>query len=250
MPSPLARFTECCVGLFKTAVIGEPAPAVKEGDGGYVNRVITAIHGLQEYLDYPYRRLLDVLDEMPRIKGELGLAEATLPDFTTVCTRKQELKMRFWRVLLRPSSLLHKLGEVQAIDATGFQRHQDSRHYVIRVGYNFDDIKTTALVDCETAVILDVHCSMKQLHDTQIGRQVLSRNLDRLTTVVADKGYNWDDLRHTLRDADIRVIKHREFYALDKAHNARHDEDTYHCRSVVEAVFFALNHQSITSTAV
>jgi hypothetical protein len=29
--------------------------------------VIVAIHGLREYLDLPYRRLLDVLSEMPRI---------------------------------------------------------------------------------------------------------------------------------------------------------------------------------------
>jgi IS5 family transposase len=56
---------------------------------------------------------------------------------------------------------------------------------------------------------------MKQPHDTQIGRQVLTRNLDQLNTVVADKGYDWDALRQQLRDAGVRpVIKHREFYAL------------------------------------
>lgn len=58
--------------------------------------------------------------------------------------------MAVWRVLLRESATLHVLGEVQAIDATGFQRHDASRHYVIRVGYNFDDIKTTILVDYAT----------------------------------------------------------------------------------------------------
>ncbi|SEP16148.1 Transposase and inactivated derivatives, IS5 family [Halogranum amylolyticum] len=167
-----------------------------------------------------------------------------LPDFTTVCTRKQDLEMRIWRVLLRSSASLHEFGEVQAIDATGFQRHKASRHYVIRVGYNFDDIKTTALVDCDSTAILDVHCSMKQPHDTQIGRQVLTRNLQRLDTVVADKGYDWDALRHELRDAGVRpVIKHREFYPLDMAHNARHDEETYHRRSLVVSIFFALKHR-------
>jgi len=88
--------------------------------------------------------------------------------------------MRIWRVLLRLSVSLHELGDVQAIDATGFKRHQASRHYVLRVGYNFDDIKTTALVDCDTSVILDIHCSMKQPHDTHVGRQVLTRNLAQL----------------------------------------------------------------------
>jgi IS5 family transposase len=85
---------------------------------------------------------------------------------------------------------------------------------------------------------------MKQPHDTQVGRQVLTRNLDRLHTITADKGYDWDYLREQLREAGIRpIIKHREFYPLDIAHNARHDDDTYHQRSIVEAVFFALKQR-------
>jgi IS5 family transposase len=65
-----------------------------------------------------------------------------------------------------------------------------------------------------------------------------------LNTITADKGYDWDDIRHKLRGNDVRpVIKHREFYGLDIAHNARHDDDTYHRRSVVESIFYALKHR-------
>jgi IS5 family transposase len=107
----------------------------------------------------------------------------------------------------------------------------------------FRSVKMTALVDCETGAVLDVHCSMKQPHDTQVGRQVLTRNLNQLETVTADKGYDWDALRHRLRDADVRpVIKHREFAPLDIAHNVRQDDNTY-CRSAVEAIFFALKQR-------
>lgn len=190
MPSRLARFTDRCVDLSQDAVIGEPVPAVKMGDGGYADWVIVSIHCLREYLNQPYRRLLNILQEMPGIVAKLGLSVAELPDFTTICTRKQDLEMRIWRVLLRLSVSLHDLGEGQAIDATGFKRYQASRHYVLRVGYNIDDIKTTALVDCDTSAILDIHCSMKQPHDTRVGRQVLSRNLARLTTITADKSYD------------------------------------------------------------
>ena len=111
-----------------------------------------------------------------------------LPDCTTVCTRKEDLEMQIWRVLLQASASPHEFGEVQAIDATRFRRHEASRHYVICVGYNFDEIKTTALVDSDSTAIIDVHFSMEQPHDTQIGRQVLTRNLDQLNTVVASKG--------------------------------------------------------------
>jgi IS5 family transposase len=85
---------------------------------------------------------------------------------------------------------------------------------------------------------------MKQPHDTHVGRQVLTRNIAQLQTVTADKGYDWDELREALREADVRpVTKHREFSPLDLAHNARHDDDTYHQRSIVESVFFALKQR-------
>jgi IS5 family transposase len=230
--------------LSQKAVGTDRDPPVKRGDGGYADWVIVALHGLREYLDHPYRQLMDVLREMPRIVEELGLEEVELPHFTTVCHAKQDIKMTLWRVLLRLSSALHDLGEVQAIDATGFGRRAVSRHYGKRIRYYFQAVKTTALVDCETGAILDIHCSMQQPHDSQIGWQVLTRNLDQLDTIVADKGYDWDDLRHKLRKNGVRpVIKHKEFYHLDKAHNARMDDDVYHLRSNVESAFFAIKHR-------
>lgn len=49
--------------------------------------MIVAIHGLREYLDLPYQRLLDVLYEMHGIVEKLDLELSELPDFTTVCAR-------------------------------------------------------------------------------------------------------------------------------------------------------------------
>lgn len=244
MPSRLSRFTDRLATLAKRAVSGDPTPAVKKGDGGYADWVIVVIHGLREYLDLPYRRLLDALHEMHGIVAKLNVKPNELPDFTTVCARKQQLKMAVWRTLLRLSADLHEIGDVQAIDATGFDRHSASRHYANRTNYTFRSVKATALVDCETSTVIDIHCSMKQSHDTHVGRQVLTRNLNRLETVTADKGYDWDDLREQLREAEVRpVIKHREFSPLDMAHNARHDEDIYHQRSIIEAVFFGLKQR-------
>jgi IS5 family transposase len=242
--SKLARFTERVVSLAQKAVVGEPAPAFAPGETGYADWVIVALHGLREYLGHSYRQLLDVLHEMPRIVSKLDLAVGELPDFTTVCTRMQDLEMTRWRVLLRLSADLHEPGEVQAIDATGFDRRAASRRYARRTNYTFRAVKTTVLVDCDTSTILDIHCSMKRPHDTQIGEQLLKRNLDRLEIITADKGYDWDELRQKLREADVRpVIKHREFSSLDAAHNARLDDDTYHRRSVVESVIHSLKRR-------
>ena len=244
MNSNLARFTKKVVALAQKAVVGNPKPAVQKGFSGYADWVIVSIHGLKTYLDLPYRRLLDVLHEMPRIAEILDLEVSQLPDFTTVCARMQELKMPLWRDFLRLSAKLHDIGEIQAIDATGMDRVAASQHYAKRTNYTFRAVKTTALIDCETGAILDIHCSMKQPHDSQVGWQLLKRNIDKLTKVAADKGYDWELLRHKLRSEGVKpVIKYREFGWHGVANNVLLDDTIYHQRSNIEATFFALRRK-------
>lgn len=88
--------------------------------------------------------------------------------------------MAVWRSLLRHSSGLLKTGSVQAIDATGFDRRGASRRYANRTNYRFKAVNTTVPVDCNTSLFLDIHCSMKQAHDTQICPPILERNPDRV----------------------------------------------------------------------
>ena len=244
MQTKIARFTNRVVSLAQKAVAGEPKPAYEPGDSGYADWVIIALHGLREYLYHPYRRLMDVLYEIPRIVGILGLEPSELPDFSTVCARYQRLKMPVWRVLLRLSAELHELGEIQAIDATGMDRISASQHYAKRTNYTFRAVKTTVLIDCKTIVIFDIHCSMKQPHDSQIGWQVLKRNLDKVSVLAADKGYDWWLLRQRLRAEGVKpVIKHREFGWHGVANNVLVNETTYHQRSNAESMFFALGRK-------
>lgn len=55
-----------------------------------------------------------------------------------------------------------------------------SQHYVKWTNYTFRAVKTTALIGC----------LMKQPHDSQIGWQLLTRNIENLTIVAADNGYD------------------------------------------------------------
>jgi IS5 family transposase len=95
---------------------------------------------------------------------------------------------------------------VQAIDATGVDRVQASQHYAERTDDTFAAVKTTLLVDCETSSILDIYCSMKQPHDTQVGWQVLVRNSEKLSAVGADTGYDWEAIRTRLRADHITPL--------------------------------------------
>jgi len=163
-----SRFTERVVSLAQKAVVGPPAPAYRPGQEGYADWVILAVQGLKEYFGHPYRKLIDVLREMPRVTKSLGLAPETVPNFPAVCARKQAIPMKRWRAMLDQSVELYDLADVQAIDATGVDRVQASQHYAKRMDDTFEAVKTMLPVDSETSAILDIHCSMKQPHDTQV----------------------------------------------------------------------------------
>ena len=244
MSAQITRFTRTCAQLAKETVGGRPSPALARGEGGFADWVMLTILCLREREEETFRSVVDKLKVMGPIRAVLNLELAELPDPSTVCKAMDRLTMRLCRRLLRQSITLFELGDVAAIDASGFDRIAASRRYARRTDYRFRAMKTTLLTDCESGAILDVHCTTSRPHDTQIGWQVLTRNLDQIRTITADKGYDWADLRDELRDHGVRpVIKHREFDNLDKAHNARIDDEVYHRRSVAECSFRVLKQR-------
>jgi len=168
--SKLARFTKETVTLTQKAVVGNAKPAVQCGYGGYADWVIVSIHALKTYLNLPYRRLLDVLREMPRIARILVLEMSQLPDLTTVCTHAAAENANLSE-FLRLSAELYDTGEIQAIDATGMDRIALSQHYAKRTNW-----------------------------------QPLTRNLDKLCVLISDKGYDWELLRQS---SDLRALNRR-----------------------------------------
>ena len=55
--------------------------------------------------------------------------------------------------------------------------------------------------------------------------------------------YSWKDLREGCREESTRpVIEHCEQSSLQKAHNARIDDDLYHQRTMSETVFSLLKN--------
>jgi IS5 family transposase len=244
MSPHITRFVRTCAQLAKESVVGRPSPALRRGEGGFADWVILSILCLREREEETFRSVVDKLRVMGPIRAVLGLELEELPDPSTVCKAMDRFTMALFRRLLDESVTLFELGDVTAIDASGFDRIAASRRYARRTDYRFLAMKTALLTDCESGAILDLHCTTSRPHDTQIGWQVLTRNLDRLSTVTADKGFDWADLRTMLRENGVRpLIKHREFASLDKAHNARLDDDTYHRRSVVECSFRVLKQR-------
>lgn len=144
-------------------------------------------------------------------------------------------------MLLRLSAQLHEPSGHAAIDATFFDRENASKHYCRRTNYRVQTLKATALVDTETQAILDIYCTTKKRHDTQLGQQVAQRNAGDLRSLAADKGYDWMKLREQLRKEDVRpLIKHREFRPIDPRVVRVIDRPLYRQRSMCETVFSSL----------
>jgi len=83
--------------------------------------------------------------------------------------------MAVWRVLLRLSAQLHEPSGHAAMDATFSTARTQANTTVDGTNY-VQTLKTTALVDTEPQAILEVHCTTKKRHDTQIGWQLARRN--------------------------------------------------------------------------
>ena len=70
------------------------------------------------------------------------------------------------------------------------------------------------------------------------------RDLDELTAVTDDKGYDWELLRMKLRAEGVKLrIPTREKNLAGRARNLLLDKSTYHLRSNAESVFFGLRRR-------
>jgi len=149
-----ARFTDQVVRLFEKPSSATQIQRSKVGDGGYADWAI--VWGSMASANHPISRIVAagrVLRDAG-IVAKLGTAVADLPDFPTVSTRKQDLEMRIWRVLLRLSAELHDLSDVQGSGATGIDRIAASQRYAKRTNYTFEAVKATLLSDYKNDISL------------------------------------------------------------------------------------------------
>jgi len=85
---------------------------------------------------------------------------------------------------------------------------------------------------------------MKQPHDTQVGWQVLVRNLDGLDTVTADKGYDREHLRTRMRAEGVTPLTPQGGPGFRGwARNLLSHDRGYNQRSNAESVFFGLRQR-------
>lgn len=237
MTSEIRLFTRESVVKAKEVVANPDEPADPARGRGFAKWVMLALHALRIELGKSYRQTIDLLSEMPGILEELGLTR--LPHFTALRNSLATIPIGRWRAFLGRSA--EKRSGHAAIDSTGFDRDQPSRYYAQRAHYRVRSLKVTALVDVETLYVTDVHCTTTKKHDARIGPQVARRNAGDLLSLAADRGYDAKAFRDELRANGVRpLIKHCIHSALDHAHNARIDAQSYNRRWMAETAFSSI----------
>jgi len=106
-------------------------------------------------MDASYAEIVDWGSEMNRVRAVLQLARTEFPTLATLWRALQRVPTRIWRQLLHRSATTCDPGEQSALDDTFFDRQAASSHYRDRSNRHIRPLKTTALVDAGSCVVLD-----------------------------------------------------------------------------------------------
>lgn len=217
---------------------------------GFAGWKHVVLHYLRIHKEESYAGVVDMASEMDRLRIPLQLPLFGFPKSSTLYRSFNRTPMHVWRALLKRSTKLLDRSGHAAIDATFFERHQASTHYLRRTDRSVETLKITFLIDTADQAILDVHCSAKWPNDAIVGPKLTDRNSDNLVSVAADKGYDSAAFRDQLRENGVRpLIKHRLYKPIDHAHNARIDTDRYNQRSLTETVNSAMKRSILDSVS-
>jgi len=191
------------------------------------------------------KNLRDFIKELPELRWVQWLNLREIPGKSTLNDWMNFFNLSFIRDIHK--KIIKKLNpKIAAIDGTGIDSWQRSRHYEKRINdSNMPFAKLDILIDIDTHAILDFILKIKPRHDVIGAKSIFQRLKYSSLLILGDKGYDSEEL-HQL------VIKNNcQFYApvrdfhvnKPKGKNrkrclTRHPE--YSRRNSVESVFHAI----------
>ena len=147
------------------------------------------------------KSLRDFVSELSESKwiSWLGLRKipkkSTLHDWLNLFDMKQIRKLNS---LLKAENI-----SLTAIDGTGFDSWQRSRHYEKRVEEvhipHMPYAKVDLFIDVKTQQILDFSLEVRRIHDSKIAEIIFKRNKLSGFDILADKGYDSEKLHRLVR---------------------------------------------------
>jgi len=158
------------------------------------------------------KSLKDFLDDFKDSKWQHYLQLRRIPAKTTLHDWLELFKLKVIRLLNK--QLTQEIKPVlTAIDGTGLDSHQRSRHYEKRLkdfGTSlFPKSPFTKLdiwIDIETQMILDFNLVTQPRHDVVGAEKIFKRNILRDIEILADKGYDSEPLHRIVKQKGGKLI--------------------------------------------
>ena len=145
------------------------------------------------------KSLRDFVNEMNELRWTSWLGLKKIPSKSVLHNWLNQFKMKTIRQLLK--LLLPKEIELAAIDGTGIDSWQRSRHYEKRINEtHMPYAKADLFVDVKSRRILDFSLVCKHQHDVIAAEQIFKRFKLRGMIILADKGYDSEKLHELVRN--------------------------------------------------
>ena len=195
------------------------------------------------------KSLIDFLEEFKETKWPKWLGLKEIPGKSTLSDWIQLFDLKFVRQFLKKQTEKES-PKVMAIDATGIDSWQRSRHYERRIrqcGVREEYMpyaKADILVDTDNLIIHDWVLRLKPRHDMLGAATIVKRLIRKNVLILADKGYDSEPLHKLVRRlGNIMFAPVRDFKRIPRGSNRKRcaqGNEQYSRRNTVESVMHAL----------
>ena len=202
------------------------------------------------------KSIRDFIDEIKESKWVSWLGLKKTPKKSTLHDWLKIFNMKILRKISKV--LLPKKIELTAIDGTGFDSWQRSRHYEKRINEtHMPYAKADIFIDVKTRKVLDFSLICHRQHDVVVAEKILNRFRLKEIKILADKGYDSEHLHEIVRQkggilfAPVRKMSKKALRNKKPKGIYRRQcielPDFMGQRSIVESVNYSLKQKQIQS---
>ncbi|NMB79317.1 MAG: IS5 family transposase [Methanomicrobiales archaeon] len=171
----------------------------------YTQHQLLTILLFKEYRKEDYRTVICDLEEMDRIRQEIGLQKS--PHFTTLQKFLCQIKPIYLDLLFKNTLKQFYSDDgsipITAIDSSGFTSGYSSHYYSIRTGkMRKHFLKTSIVVDTDQQIITGFMISKNRVHESQHALILLKKchRLRKSDCYVMDRGYDSEKIHKLIRE--------------------------------------------------
>ena len=194
--------------------------------------------------------LRDFIAELYETKWPSWLDLKQIPSKSVLHNWCKKYTVKFLRKLNR-TLLPKKNPQLMAIDATGVDAYQRSRHYEKRANVGKMKFnKLSILIDVKTKLVYDHILQMRPRHDVRAAKRIITRTTFRDVKILGDKGYDSEPLHEVTKStgnvlfAPVRKSSRSTPRGKNRKRCALGDKE-YNQRPQVESCFHSLKTRRI-----